>query len=235
MFGVRSISAGKDTSASQVVYTTPGTYSWTAPPGVTSICVVCVGAGQKGGGGLGWKNSISVTPGTQYTVVVGDTTGNLSKDSYFINAATVKGGGANNSSPGTYVGDGGGNGGWGGGGSYWQGGGGAGGYSGNGGTGGANQDEFQSDSGTDGSGGGGGGGGAAFGDADGGPGGGVYLGGQGTSGAGGGGRASPGSGRPGQAGSSNIPGAIGPFGGTNQNGAVRIIWGAGRSFPSNAA
>ena len=68
----------------QVAYTTPGTYSWTAPAGVTSVCVVCVGGGGSGawqtnaispqggsGGGLGWKNNIAVTPGQTYTVVVG--------------------------------------------------------------------------------------------------------------------------------------------------------------------
>ena len=29
----------------QQEYTTPGTYTWIAPNGVTSVCVVCVGAG----------------------------------------------------------------------------------------------------------------------------------------------------------------------------------------------
>ena len=56
----------------QQVYSSPGTYSWTAPVGITSVCVVCVGGGgggdngfnrngsrtygSGGGGGLGWKN-----------------------------------------------------------------------------------------------------------------------------------------------------------------------------------
>jgi len=70
------------------IYSTPGTYSWTAPAGVTSVSVVCIGAGGAGtrgtspsdvdqlrrgggGGGLGWKNNIAVTPGQTYTVVVG--------------------------------------------------------------------------------------------------------------------------------------------------------------------
>ena len=63
---------------SQAAYTTPGTYSWTAPTGVTSVSVVCVGGGGSGGaaywsggggggGGLGWKNNISVTPCLLYT------------------------------------------------------------------------------------------------------------------------------------------------------------------------
>ena len=29
----------------QVAYTTSGTYSWVAPDGVNSVCVVCVGGG----------------------------------------------------------------------------------------------------------------------------------------------------------------------------------------------
>ena len=89
-----------------------------------------------GGGGLGWKNNIPVTPGQTYTVVVGDhgpqhTQGSDGQDSYFINATTVKGGGGkgNNQGGGDFVGDGGGNGG-----TYttYGGGGGAGGYSGDG-------------------------------------------------------------------------------------------------------
>lgn len=80
----------------QAEYTSPGTYSWIAPPGITSVSVVAVGAGGDsmsagsfspinptywgiwgawgtggGGGGLGWKNNIPVTPGQLYTVVVG--------------------------------------------------------------------------------------------------------------------------------------------------------------------
>ena len=69
-------------TAAESRYTTPGTYQWTCPVGVTSISVVCVGAGGSGGaaywaggggggGGLGYKNNIPVTPGQQYTVTVG--------------------------------------------------------------------------------------------------------------------------------------------------------------------
>ena len=131
----------------QVLFGNPGTYSWTAPANVTSVCAVCVGGGgggttgnnfaAGGGGGLGWKNNISVTPGQTYTVVVGaGGTGNTSGgtnggDSYFINTTTVKGGGGlgNNGGGGDYVGDGGGNGGDH---QTYGGGGGAGGYSGDG-------------------------------------------------------------------------------------------------------
>ena len=136
----------------QQEYTTPGTYTWIAPNGVTSVCVVAVGAGGSGmgsggpggfsgnaGGGLGWKNNITVTPGQSYTIQVGEPNNTNSApwqsgqgstyyegpgDSYFINATTVKGGSGwlNNSGTGSYqtyggnyVGDGGGNGGQGGG------------------------------------------------------------------------------------------------------------------------
>ena len=67
-----------DTNATE--YTAPGTYKWTCPAGVTSVCVVCVGAGGNasagasgGGGELRYKNNIPVIAGTNYTVVVGAT------------------------------------------------------------------------------------------------------------------------------------------------------------------
>ena len=43
----------------QVAYTTPGTYSWTAPAGVTSVSVVAIG----GGGGYS-QISASLSPYT---------------------------------------------------------------------------------------------------------------------------------------------------------------------------
>jgi len=73
----------------QAEFSTAGTFSWTAPIGVTSVCVVAVGAGGAGamtrgdingntrtgygggGGALGWMNDIPVTPGQTYTVIVG--------------------------------------------------------------------------------------------------------------------------------------------------------------------
>jgi hypothetical protein len=178
----------------QVNYTTPGTYSWIAPEGVTSVSVVAVGGGGAGatsvfgggGGGLGWRNNIAVTPGQSYTVVVGaagipgtsivSVNGGNGGDSYFISTSTVRGGGGRGGAAsganigGTFTGDGGGNGGAGGfysgtGTGQGAGGGGAGGYSGNGGAG-----ALASGQSTDpgpagpGSGGGGGGGGSAFND-----------------------------------------------------------------------
>ena len=160
---------GMEESSSQfgnAEWTTGGTYSWTCPAGVTSVCAVCVGAGggqrSAGGGGLGWKNNIPVTPGQSYTVQVGQNYNNTSGgQSYFINASTVAGdGGAGNAvqgSGGSYTGDGGGNGGTGSISVHGDhgGGGGAGGYSGNGG----NAGYYGDQEGTAGSGGGGGGGG----------------------------------------------------------------------------
>lgn len=105
------------TPPGQVEYTTPGTYYWTAPAGVTSVCVVCIGGGGGGmyyntssnsytfamgggaGGGLGWKNNIPVTPGQSYQVTVGagGLTGAYSSGStaggisFFISTTTVAG------------------------------------------------------------------------------------------------------------------------------------------------
>ena len=94
------------------IYTTPGTYSWVVPAGVTSVSVLIVGAGGNGGsggqyecfccctgrvyvtkfggggGGSGGSlraNNISVTPGTTKTVVVAAPTSNCvpSTNTYF--------------------------------------------------------------------------------------------------------------------------------------------------------
>ena len=105
---------------SQAAFTAAGTFSWTAPTNVRSVCVVCVGGGSRGGaGGLGWKNNISVIPGQSYTVVVGNySNGGTAGTSYFINTGTVSGIGGSGDTGGGYTGDGGGyggNGGYGGG------------------------------------------------------------------------------------------------------------------------
>jgi hypothetical protein len=275
----------------EAIYSVPGTYSWTAPAGVTSVRVVCVGAGGgsaastsgasgAGGGGLGWKNNILVTPGNSYTVVVGaggtratSGTAPAGGESYFINNTTVagKGGGGGivagdgNPAGGTYVGDGGGDGGVGG--SRQAsvtsagGGGGAGGYSGNGGAG----AQALATAGTlaaSGSGGGGGGGGRCGASDTAGAGGGVGIYGEGSSGSGGANSSADGaSGFGGSSGfdgllastsapadvySSSNPSRPGAFGGGGSgsdnsglveqtaggSGAVRIIWGPNRSFPS---
>lgn len=251
----------------QALYDTPGTYTWTAPPGVTSVCVACIGGGAGGGGelyfgsylgagggggGLGYKNNIAVTPGTGYTVVVGSGgtgAGANGTNSYFISTSTVSGrggvgakySGSRTGSGGGYTGDGGGNGGSGG--YYFSlasvagGGGGAGGFAGGGGS-------YGLGNGNAGTGGGGGGGGNSSNGAYGYPGGGTGIIVQGTSGTGGT-NAVGGGGSGGTAGnSSTLAGGSygGGAGGVNLNssasgggGAVRIIWGTGRSYPSNSA
>lgn len=228
----------------QQEYTTAGTYSWVAPTGVTSVCAVAVGPGRNGaGGGLGWKNNIPVVPGNSYTVVVG--AAGSTTDSYFNSSVTVQG---NSGATRTYVGDGGGNGGTAG----ARSGGGAGGYSGNGGNG---ASAFSGPANGNAGSGGGGGSGAVEGASScasfGGAGGGVGLLGQGSNGAagigtGGSSAAGGGGGSGGANGGSTtlavegVGGAYGGGGGLSAAvggrpsgvGAVRIIWGSGRAFPS---
>ncbi len=238
----------------QQAYTTPGTYQWTVPSGVTSVSAVCVGGGGGwaspsgtlggqgggGGGGLTYKNNITVTPGSPITITVGAggsqgvSGGTSSFGSVFSagggNTGNLLNGGVGGTGGVSLGGDGGGNGGSGG--TSVQidannyscaGGGGAGGYSGNGGAGGSSSGA----NGNNGSG-GGGGGGAWRGCAKGG---GVGILGGGPNGTGG--IADSGAGTPG----SNGTGAL--YGGSNSTvsdatgyGAVRIIWGAGRAYPS---
>lgn len=224
----------------QQAYTSPGIYTWVCPAGVTSVCVVMVGGSGQGptyqyGGGLNYKNNIAVTPGNSYTVKVGGIAGGMTQannQSYFIDASFMVGAGPDRSG-----GNGGGNGGRDG-----SGGGGAGGYSGDGGS------EY---SGSMAGAGGGGGAGSYFHDTDLGiqypkGGGGVGILGQGPSGGSSAIQYGPtdsddGSsiGHGGSGGGDGIynQGGLyggGPAGGYNgcASGAVRIIWGAGRAFPS---
>jgi hypothetical protein len=260
----------------QQAFTTPGTYTWVAPAGVTSVSAVAIGGGGGGaysssnydsgggaGGGLGWKNNITVVPGQSYTVKVGaGGTAGWGDESYFISASTVQGGaggagngnygsGSGSATGGSYVGDGGGNGGAGGNGYYYPGGGGgAGGYSGGGGYGAAG---FELN-GTAGQGYGGGGGGGTTGQSGGG-GGGTGILGEGANGLAkppqnGGGYGGSGGATGNNSGGINgdnqyAGGAGGAYGGGGGgssdgprpgsyggSGAVRIIWGSGRAFPS---
>ena len=128
------------------IYTEEGSFSWVCPANVTSVSVVCVGSGSTSvtsnngnegcsGGGLGYINNYSVTPGQSYAVQVGGPNGANNApwvsgtgstyyegpaDSFFVNRTTVKGGGGWTNSngyggfsvpAGNFVGDGGGNGG----------------------------------------------------------------------------------------------------------------------------
>lgn len=245
----------------QAEFTTEGTYSWVAPANVTSICLVAIGAGGDGaygnssvctggsGAGLVWKNEVSVTPGSSYQIVVGSRVANGNGgNSTAFNAIAyggkggILGSGQVRSGGGYSYGSGGTSFGGGQGGSsgvsgssldYSSGGGGAGGYSGNGGAGGGD---------TSSAGAGGGGGGGTRGGGSGG-GGGTGILGQGTSGSGAskaGGGAGVGGGGGSGGGNGNYPsgGNYGGGSGTGQNwirsgkGAVRIIWGENRAFPS---
>jgi hypothetical protein len=286
VMGITSLQPG------EVEYTTPGTYLWTCPENVFSVCAVAVGAGGgpaanasgasgAGGGGLGWANDIPVVPGQQYTVEVGAggtrvTTGTAPAggDSYFIDIETVAGlGGLGgicaadaNRAGGGFVGDGGGTGGAGGSRSATTagagGGGGAGGYAGVGGRGGNFNATATSANGLAGAGGGGGGGGGCGTGDTAGAGGGVGIYGQGANGALGAGSTTDGHGGGGGSGgtsatnaatttattnhfsTSNLstPGRFGGGGAGADNttveqaegggGAVRIIWGGSRAFPS---
>lgn len=227
----------------QQAYTSAGTYSWVAPTGVNSVCAVVVGPGGSNGGSggaLAYYNNLSVTPGQSYDVRVAS--GGSGQTSYVDIIGTVNfraGNGTDRN------GQGGGNGGV-----SNTSGGGAGGYSGNGGRGGNYSGGTVS---TDGSGGGGGGGSNGNYYGGGGGGGGVGLLGEGANGTRGANQ-SAGSGGGGGSGGANGSGNSfcycygtgggngGAYGGgagnTNQSngvgarGAVRIIWGAGRAFPS---
>lgn len=240
----------------EAVFTIPGSYLWVCPPGVFSVCALAVGPGGRylyngagnyyggGGGALGWANDIPVIPWQSYAVIVG-------AGGFSINSTSGGGGGPHSSVFGMTAGAGsypeggvlsfsglslsaskrgGGNGGRG----YNNsagasaGGGGAGGYSGNGG------DGSGSGAGSSGNGLGGGGGGGMQNS-----GGGVGIFGEGPSGSGasagpggGGSGGSPGSSEAADLNTSTFGGGAGLPPSHGGNGAVRILWGAGRAFPS---
>ena len=248
-YGALSAASNSVTPAviGQDVFTGAGTYSWVAPANVTSVSAVAVATGNRGyafrpccrylqvggvGGALSYKNSISVTPGCSYSVVIGASGSGVGAS--FVNTSTLKGASPSCGATGN-VGDGGGYGGQTAGyrcsgscGGASVGGSGAGGYSGNGGNGG------NSSGSTAGSGGGGGGGNTSGG-------GGVGLLGAGCSGGAGGvggsgganGSGSTGGAYGGGGGSGPTSGAGSPVFTTPGAGAVRIIYpGSSRSFPS---
>lgn len=211
----------------QVLYNTITSTNWTCPAGVTSVSVVCVGAGGHGffdggthfygggGGGLAYLNNFTVVPGNSYAI-------NISQpgNSSFNGTSCVATSGANiinagGATAGTAMFPGG-NGGH----PDFDfdytagGGGGAGGYAGSGGTGG----NATGGGATAGTGGGGGGGTSTT------TGGGVGIYGQGADGA---------VNNPGSGGSGTQYGGGGWSGSGGGLGAVRIIWpGNLRQFPS---
>ena len=263
-----SNSATPAVAPGQQAFTTPGTFTWVAPENVTSVSVVAVGGGKGaswfggfGGGGLGWRNNISVTPGTSYTITVGAGSSGITGFAYPAAggcstaslSAVVTGGGApggSSNSGGSFVGQGGGNGGP----SLSSGGGGAGGYSGQGGTGGAYAANAIGTAGTAGTGGAGGGGGGTGYTNDGytethytsGAGGGVGLLGEGSNGSGGIAKApntnntgSPGGGGSGgasgatAASASSVGGAGGLYGGAGGIGSGSYVYGADPPYTQN--
>jgi len=80
-YGSLSVDVGTHT-IDQQTYTTPGSYTWTVPAGVTTVAIAAIGgggigaqnvSGGSGGSGadLGYANNISVTAGQQLSVTVG--------------------------------------------------------------------------------------------------------------------------------------------------------------------
>ena len=100
-------------------FETVGTYSWTVPPSVTSICVEVWGAGGggscNGGGGNGGGYSyqcFTVVPGTNYSITVGaggtgapggGGVGSAGGTSSFGNILIATGGNSSNVGIGTYI------------------------------------------------------------------------------------------------------------------------------------
>jgi hypothetical protein len=243
----------------QQSFTTEGTFSWVCPVGVSRVSVVCVGKGGTsgqytdgnsvtwrnagGGGALAYQNNISVNAGSSYVVVVG------TPSSFNVTSCKAGGGGVGSTtsqaggSGGVVINGTGGSGGAGGTGNADQGssgGGGAGGYSGAGGAGGGGRV-----AGNAGAGGGAGGGGGYGGPYSPGPGGGGGVGILGSSSSGlGGDQGNQGFGGSGGTGgvTSEQDSAVAITGGVYGGGvgsglnvgggAVRLIWGDGRSFPT---
>ena len=75
-----SIPSGTSAQRPTAIYSTPGTYTWTCPSGVTTVDILVVAGGGGGGGNLSggggaggvvFQTSATVSPGTGYSVVVG--------------------------------------------------------------------------------------------------------------------------------------------------------------------
>lgn len=265
---VTSFTTAAAAAANNAIFNNTSTF--TVPTFIRSISAVVVGQGQQtvvptageneipesipggAGGGLTYRNDISVTPGETLTVEITSFDGSIIKRGSTILIAAKPGtsgsgaglgGSGDTRNSGFTVG--GGNGGAGGLATVSTnngagGGGGAGGYSGNGGAGGAGSATTSPNAGLSGSGGGGGGGaggtwaGSANTNTVGATGGGVGIYGLGSNGTGG----ASGAGNPGSGGVGvTYGGGAGGYanlqsGGTAGAGVVRILWGAGRSFPS---
>ena len=185
----------------EALYTTPGTYSWTAPAGVTSLYVLCVGGGGSGGpqlvnGTAGGNSSFNTFFAGGGSAGSGLTGAGGTGGTGTTLSATVFGGNGGAGFPKNNL-------------IFGGGGGGAGGYSGDGGSGGGYNVNTDSLPGT---GGGGGGGKSTLSSGQGG--GGVGLNGQGANGTGSTG------------GPSGLPGG-GGSGGANGSGSTGGLYGGG--------
>lgn len=241
----------------QVMFTTTGTTSWTVPAKVYEISAVAVNAGKNGiaagnstggsGGDLRYAKSIPVTPGEVLSIVVAAANGletcikrgstallSAGNQGGFSSTLSTNIGGGNGGAGGTPIGTGSG---------FGSGGGGAGGYSGNGGIGARASGSSGGVSASSGFGGGGGGVGLFGPGANGVYGVSVSVDNSTFGGYGGGGGSSGNTGRAGLANAQSV--SLGGYGGgyggggggtvsggSGGQGAIRIIWGKGRAYPS---
>lgn len=125
LYGISKAGTGSGTATAKFVrsFLTPGTTSWTAPTGVTSVEVLVVAGGggggtgtnggtQGGGGGAGgliYNSSFAVTPSSSYTVTVGagGSANNPGGNSVFASLTATGGGRGGSESLGQQAGSGG--------------------------------------------------------------------------------------------------------------------------------
>lgn len=247
--GAASVSASETAVPGQQVFTASGTFI--VPAGYTTISAVCVGGVDNSGtsatrgADLRYSSAISVTSQETLTIEISSSSGGptrILRGVTVLLAARGSDSGTSSTVTGSIGGGDGGSGGSSNGNEGRGGGGGAGGYSGNGGAGGSGTTGAN---GSNGSGGGGGGGGGSDeddgGDAgNGGNGGGVGILGEGSNGTGGAGKSTGANGGHGTAGSGGSGRTYGGGPGfttssvSAQAGVCRIIWGAGRAYPSTS-
>ena len=90
------------TFSGNIEYTTAGSYTWTAPAGLSQTAAVVVGPGGTGatgysneipggaGGGLSWGNSIPISGGTSYNVYIPpSSTGTTRPQAYFQSTSVL--------------------------------------------------------------------------------------------------------------------------------------------------
>lgn len=91
------------TPPGQVVHATTGSTTWVCPAGVTSVSIVCIGAGgggagfngstnnfgAGGGGSVVYRNNVAVTPGTTYYLYVPQVAAGVSGGTPYYGAGNV--------------------------------------------------------------------------------------------------------------------------------------------------